>query len=46
VLTATARGSDRYVAGAYEWRTLAGFGHFLPEEAPAQVSSAIAAWAT
>jgi pimeloyl-ACP methyl ester carboxylesterase len=46
VLPATARGSDRYVAGAYEWRTLPGVGHFLPEESPAEVSAAIAAWAT
>ena len=34
VLPATARGSGRYVAGAYEWRELPGLGHFLPEEAP------------
>ena len=45
VLTATARGSDRYVAGAYEWRALPGVGHFLPEEAPDEVSAAIASWA-
>jgi pimeloyl-ACP methyl ester carboxylesterase len=46
VLTATARGSDRYVAGAYEWRTLPGVGHFLPEEAPDDISAAVADWAT
>jgi pimeloyl-ACP methyl ester carboxylesterase len=45
VLPATARGSDRYVAGAYEWRTLPGVGHFPQEEAPEEVSRAIAAWA-
>jgi pimeloyl-ACP methyl ester carboxylesterase len=45
VLTATARGSGRYVAGAYEWRELPGVGHFLPEEAPEAVSTAIADWA-
>ncbi|SDF62146.1 Pimeloyl-ACP methyl ester carboxylesterase [Blastococcus aurantiacus] len=45
VLPATALGSGRYVAGAYEWRELPGFGHFLPEEAPDQVSTAIADWA-
>jgi pimeloyl-ACP methyl ester carboxylesterase len=45
VLPATARGSDRYVAGAYEWRELAGVGHFPHEEAPEQVTAAIAAWA-
>jgi pimeloyl-ACP methyl ester carboxylesterase len=45
VLPATARGSDRYVAGAYESCLLPGAGHFLPEEAPADVSRAIADWA-
>jgi pimeloyl-ACP methyl ester carboxylesterase len=38
-------GSGRYVAGAYEWQELPGLGHFLPEEAPDQVSTAIAEWA-
>jgi pimeloyl-ACP methyl ester carboxylesterase len=45
VLPGTARGSDRYVAGAYEWRELPGVGHFPQEEAPDQVTAAIAAWA-
>jgi pimeloyl-ACP methyl ester carboxylesterase len=45
ILPATARGSDRYVAGAYEWRTLAGVGHFPQEETPDPVSEAIARWA-
>ena len=45
VLPATARGSDRYVAGAYEWRTLPGIGHFPQEEAPDDVSRAIEEWA-
>ncbi len=45
VLPDTARGSGRYVAGAYEWRELPGVGHFLPEEAPDQVTAAIAEWA-
>ncbi len=45
VLPRTARGSGRYVAGAYEWRELPGIGHFLPEEAPDEVSRAVAAWA-
>jgi pimeloyl-ACP methyl ester carboxylesterase len=45
VLPATARGSDRYVAGAYEWRELPGIGHFPHEEAPAEVTAAIAGWA-
>jgi pimeloyl-ACP methyl ester carboxylesterase len=45
VLPATARGSDRYVAGAYEWRELPGIGHFPQEETPDEVTAAIAAWA-
>jgi pimeloyl-ACP methyl ester carboxylesterase len=45
VLPATADGSGRYVAGAYDWRLLPGVGHFLPEEAPDEVSAAIADWA-
>jgi pimeloyl-ACP methyl ester carboxylesterase len=46
VLPSTARGSGRYVAGAYEWRELPGVGHFPHEEAPDDVTTAIAAWAT
>jgi pimeloyl-ACP methyl ester carboxylesterase len=45
VLPSTARGSDRYVAGAYEWRELPGVGHFPHEEAPDTVTEAIADWA-
>ncbi|MDT0277484.1 alpha/beta fold hydrolase [Blastococcus goldschmidtiae] len=45
VLPGSARGSGRYVAGAYEWQELPDLGHFLPEEAPAQVTGAIADWA-
>jgi pimeloyl-ACP methyl ester carboxylesterase len=45
VLPATALGSDRYVAGAYEWRELPRIGHFPQEESPDDVSAAIAAWA-
>jgi pimeloyl-ACP methyl ester carboxylesterase len=45
VLPATALGSDRYVAGAYEWRELPRIGHFPQEEAPDDVSAAIADWA-
>jgi pimeloyl-ACP methyl ester carboxylesterase len=44
VLVATARGSDRYVAGAYEWRELPGVGHFPHEEVPDLVTEAIADW--
>jgi len=46
VLPSTARGSGRYVAGAYEWRELSGVGHFPQEETPDDVSAAIADWAT
>jgi pimeloyl-ACP methyl ester carboxylesterase len=45
ILPATAQSSGRYVAGAYEWRPLPGVGHFVPEEAPEEVTAAIAAWA-
>ena len=40
VLPSTARGSGRYVAGAYEWRELPGIGHFPQEEAPDDRSAA------
>ena len=45
VLPHTARGSGRYVAGAYAWRELPGIGHFPPEEAAADVTEAIRTWA-
>jgi pimeloyl-ACP methyl ester carboxylesterase len=45
VLADTARGSGRYVAGAYEFRELPGIGHFPHEEAPDLVTDAIARWA-
>ncbi|MCV2491033.1 alpha/beta hydrolase [Geodermatophilus sp. YIM 151500] len=46
VLVESARGSGRYVAGAYDWRELPGVGHFPQEEAPDEVSRALVAWAT
>jgi pimeloyl-ACP methyl ester carboxylesterase len=46
VLVDTARGSGRYVAGAYEFRELPGIGHFPHEESPAEVTRAIADWAS
>ncbi|HYO34586.1 MAG TPA: alpha/beta hydrolase, partial [Geodermatophilus sp.] len=45
VLSSSARGSGRYVAGAYEWRELPGIGHFPPEEAAPEVTTAITTWA-
>ncbi|HRW19080.1 MAG TPA: alpha/beta hydrolase [Dermatophilaceae bacterium] len=44
VLPDTARGSGRYVGGCYEWREVAGAGHFLAEEAPEAVSAALLEW--
>ena len=46
VLPSTAHGSDRYVAGAHRWLELPGVGHFPHEEAPDQVTAAIADWAS
>jgi pimeloyl-ACP methyl ester carboxylesterase len=46
VLVDTARGSGRYVAGAYEFRELPGIGHFPQEETPAEITRAITDWAT
>jgi pimeloyl-ACP methyl ester carboxylesterase len=45
VLVESARGSGRYVAGAYEWRELSRIGHFPQEEVPADVTRAITTWA-
>jgi len=45
VLVDTARGSGRYVAGAYEFRELPGVGHFPQEESPAEITRAVADWA-
>jgi pimeloyl-ACP methyl ester carboxylesterase len=44
VLPTTARRSNRYVAGPYEWRLLDGIGHFPPEETPDVVSDEILRW--
>jgi pimeloyl-ACP methyl ester carboxylesterase len=46
ILPTTAEGSGRYVDGLYEWRELAGIGHFAHEEAPATVTDELVAWAS
>jgi len=45
ILPRTAQGSGRYVAGAYEWRTLDGVGHFPQNEASDLVSGELIRWA-
>jgi pimeloyl-ACP methyl ester carboxylesterase len=45
VLPATAQGSSRYVAAAYEWRLLDTVGHFPAEEAPDIVTGELVRWA-
>ena len=45
VLPATAQGSGRYVIASYEWRLLAGVGHFPHREAPDLVAGEIVRWA-
>lgn len=44
VLPETAKGSGAYVAAPYEWRPLAGVGHFAPEEAPATFNGELLDW--
>lgn len=43
-LPSTALGSGRYCIAAYEWRSLAGVGHFPHREAPDLVSGEIVRW--
>jgi pimeloyl-ACP methyl ester carboxylesterase len=45
VLPRTAQGSGRYVSGDYEWRQLAGVGHFPHNEAADIVSGELIRWA-
>jgi pimeloyl-ACP methyl ester carboxylesterase len=45
VLPDTAVGSSRWVRGPYQWRCLPKVGHFVHEEAPDDVSSALVTWA-
>jgi pimeloyl-ACP methyl ester carboxylesterase len=44
MLPSTAKGSERYVRAAYEWRLLDGVGHFPHEEAPQQVNDLLLDW--
>jgi pimeloyl-ACP methyl ester carboxylesterase len=46
VLPATAQGSGRYVSGPYQWKLIAGVGHFLHEEAPDTVNAELLGWLT
>jgi pimeloyl-ACP methyl ester carboxylesterase len=44
VLPATAEGSERYVAGDYEWRTFPGVGHFPHQETPEELNAELLKW--
>jgi pimeloyl-ACP methyl ester carboxylesterase len=44
VLPATAKGSNAYVSGSYQWHELSGVGHFPHEESPDEVSSLVLKW--
>jgi pimeloyl-ACP methyl ester carboxylesterase len=44
VLPATARGSERYVSGPYEYRELRGLGHFPHQEDPDLVTAELLRW--
>lgn len=46
VLPQTARGSGRYVDGAYRWRVLDGAGHFPHEERPDAFNLELIGWLT
>ena len=45
ILPRTAQGSGRYVIAAYEWRALAGLGHFPHLEATETITGEILRWA-
>lgn len=44
ILPATARGSERFVTGAYEWRELPGLAHFPHQEDPGLVTGELLRW--
>jgi pimeloyl-ACP methyl ester carboxylesterase len=44
VVPALASASSAYVAGRFEQHFIAGAGHFLPEEAPAEVNAHLVRW--
>jgi pimeloyl-ACP methyl ester carboxylesterase len=45
LLPRSAQGSGRYVAAAYEWRTLIAAAHFPHEESPERVTGELVRWA-
>jgi pimeloyl-ACP methyl ester carboxylesterase len=45
ILPKTAQGSSRHVIADYEWRLLAGVGHFPQHETPERVSDELIRWA-
>jgi pimeloyl-ACP methyl ester carboxylesterase len=45
VLPSTAQGSSRHVSADYEWRRLAGIGHFPQHECPERISDELIRWA-
>ena len=44
VVPALAPASSAYVQGPFEQHFIAGAGHFLPEEAPAEVNAHLVRW--
>jgi len=44
VMPALALMSSAYVEGSFEQHYIAGAGHFLPEEAPVEVSAHLVSW--
>ncbi len=44
ILASSARGSERYVTGEYDWRELRGLGHFPHQEDPGLVTAELLRW--